>query len=204
MATIACQGCDILIDGTNVTNGSYLPTGRFFKQYTMYGNGNGIFSGITNFPMCDIYMHYTRADDGLCRQQTGRVTNPGNNPNSGWTANLLTGCTGTNGCVSKLIFYVNPNPILNNLFPNSRLAVLFTNYFSYYQTGGSLTSSGVPSGLNGYSFAMDAVSQDCGSQTWYSVDARWTAPIGASGFIIGASGHGTECTYCSPYEMVSL
>jgi hypothetical protein len=205
MATILCEGCDILIDGVNVTNGSYLPTGRFFTQYTLLGNGNGVFSGISTFPIANIYVHYTRADDGSCRQLTGRIYNTGTNPNSGWVSNALTGCTGLQGCTSRLIFYVLPNQTLYNQFPGSTFGVSAINYTNGQWTGLTFgTGTTVPTGVNGVPLALDTVAQECGTLAFYRLEGRWTAPIGLSGFIVGTSGHRTECTYCSPYEMVVL
>lgn len=200
MATILCEGCDILIDGSGVVNGSY-STGRFLTNYTIRGNGNGVFSGISNAPLAYVTIFYTRADEGLCRQVTGRVYNTGTNPNSGWISNSLTGCTGTVGCTSRLLFNVLANNALFNQFPGSTFGFSATNYTNG-DWSGIVISGGSPPG--GTSFQLNTVVQDCGTMSWYAVDARWTAPIGLSGFIYGATGHKIECTYCSPYEMVSL
>lgn len=200
MATILCEGCDILIDGSGVVNGSY-PTGRLLKTYTIRGNGNGVFSGLVNTPLAFINVFYTRADDGLCRQVTGRVYNTGTNPNSGWVANSLTGCTGTIGCTSRLRFNIVANNSLFNQFPGSTFGFSAVNYTNGSWSGVVISGSNANSGVN---FQLDTVVQECGTLSWYEVDARWTAPIGLSGFIYGATGHITECTYCSPYEMVAL
>jgi hypothetical protein len=198
MASILCNGCDIIIDGSGVVNGSYT-TGYFLKNYYIYGNGNGVFSGVSNYPLVSINLYYTRADDGLCKAVTGRVYNTGTNPNSGWSANSLTGCTGTIGCTSRLLFNVVPSPALFNQFPGSTFGFSVTNYTNSNWTGIVISGS---SGT--YNVQLGTVVQDCGTISWYAVDARWTAPIGLSGFMYGTTGHRTECTYCSSYEVVAL
>lgn len=205
MANIACQGCDLILDGISVTNGSYLPTGRFFTSYTITGKGNGIFSGISGFPIANVSVHYTRADDGQCKALTGRIYNTGNNPSSGWIQNSLTGCTGTAGCTTRLVFYVQPNQLLYNQFPGSNAFVQVISYADSQMTGLTIgTGNTIPTGYNGHQLALNTVTQDCGSLAWYNINIRWTAPVGLSGFIVGGMGHKTECTYCSPYEMVAL
>lgn len=204
MATIACQGCDIKLDGIDLTGVSGLRPGPF-SYYTLYANGNGVFSGLSGAPIAYYAVGYSQTSDGLCRQITGKVFNTGTNPNSGWTANQLTGCTGTVQCTSRLTFYITPYQYLYNQFPGSTFGFSVLNYNGGQWTG-TVISGGqtVPPPGIGHPLTLNTVAQDCGTLSWYAVEARWTAPIGLSGFLTSTTGHRIECTYCSPYEMVSL
>jgi hypothetical protein len=202
MATIACQGCDIKLDGIDIGTGA---TTGIFSQYLLMARGNGVFSGLVNVPIASVVVAYAQAQDGLCRQLTGRVYNTGTNPNSGWTANALTGCTGTRECTSRLTFYVSPAGYLFNQFPGSTFGFSVINYSQGQWSGITVgTGSVLPPPYLGFPVTLGTVTQECGTMSWYSVEGRWTAPLGLSGFLTSVTGHRVECTYCSPYEMVAL
>jgi hypothetical protein len=198
MATIACQGCSVLFDGSGITQ-----TG-VFGTYAVRGQGNGVFSGIVNALIGFVTPTYSQGQNGICLQLTGKIFNTGTNPNSGWTANTLTGCTGIRECTSRLTFYINPAQYLFNQFPGSTFGFSVFNYTQGQWTGITVTSGSIPPSPLGYPVRLDTVTQECGTLSWYQLESRWTAPIGLSGFLTSVTGHRVECTYCSPYEMVSL
>ena len=204
MANFACNGCNVLIDGRDMNNVPH--SGHLATGYNLVGNGYGSLTGISNALLGSINLYYTNATDGGCATYTGSVYNTGNG-GSGWTSNPLTGCTGLVGCSSNLQFYFVPNNSLFSQFSGSTVFFSVTSFSNQHVTGLNITSGQtVPGGppAPGFVVAPSGVVQDCGTLSWYTVEARWTAGIGASGYLYGTTGHRVECTYCSQYEIVAL
>ena len=208
MAAIACNGCNLFIDGINST-GRYDSSLTIEKSYILLGNGNGVFSGASGVPLATVYLVSRNTTDGLCQGYTGNIYFTGAITGS-WTGNAFTGCTGRSGCQSELLFAVRPNPSLFTQFPSSVGFVYSSNFCNGSVQAASITGGSTPppplhpQTTGCYYFYQGTMTQPCGSVCHYNIDITWLAPQGQSGTIHGQSGHVVNCTYCSPYEIVSL
>ena len=202
MASIACNGCTVKIQNTSVSTST-----GYVGSWILTGQGYGNFGCAGDVRLGTINLYYTNTSAGLCQQLTGSITPTGISGQAG--SSVQTGCTGTRDCTVNLLFYIQPNINLYNQFPNSAFAFTMINYCQGNYTGISI--SGNPtSGSNYYPGSgyllrsTQGTTNPCGTVCGYIVDGFWTVPYGFSGIIQGWTGFSTECTYCSPYEMVSL
>ncbi len=99
--TLNCTGCNLRINGVQVTPGVDWTVGN---STTVLGQGNGVFSGVSNFDLGLYEFLYAAPEHGACH--TGQTGQSGQ-----------TGCTGVEPCTAKVKVRFTPNPFLAQIAP---------------------------------------------------------------------------------------